>query len=97
MIDRNNQCSQTFIDHQHQDKKIDQSTDNKVNLLNYDMDDGHHDEDVSLEDAEIEKDTTDSNKKNLKRFKMMEQLILIQCLYNNNSNNKKKRKTKISI
>ena len=60
MLDRNNQCSQNVIDRQCQDKKIDQSTDNKVNELNYDMDDDNHDEEVSLEDVEIEKDTTDS-------------------------------------
>ena len=42
------------------DKKTDQSTDNKVNELNYDMDDDHHDEDISLEDVEIGKDITDS-------------------------------------
>ena len=60
MLDRNNQCSQNVIDRQCQEKKIDQSTDNKVNELNYDMDDDHHDEEVSLEDVEIEKDTTDS-------------------------------------
>ena len=60
MLDRNNQCSQNVIDCQCQDKKIDQSTDKKVNELNYDMDDDHHDEEVSLEDVEIEKDTTDS-------------------------------------
>ena len=59
MLDRNNQCSQNVIDFQCQDKKIDQSTDNEVNELNYDIDDDHHDE-VSLEDVEIEKDTTDS-------------------------------------
>ena len=58
MLDRNKQCSQTVIDRQCQDKKIDQSTDNKVNELNYDMD--HYDEEVSLEHVEIEKDTTDS-------------------------------------
>ena len=60
MLDRNNQCSQNVIDRQCQDKQIDQSTENKVNELNYDMDDDHRDEEVSLEDAEIEKDTTDS-------------------------------------
>ena len=60
MLERNNQCSQNVIDRQRQDKKIDQSTDNKVNELNYDMDNDHHDEEVSLEDVEIEKDTTDS-------------------------------------
>ena len=58
MLDRNKQCSQNVIDRQYQDKKIGQSTDNKVNELNYDMD--HYDGEVSLEGVEIEKDTTDS-------------------------------------
>ena len=60
MLDRNNQCSQNVIDRQCQDKKIAQSTKNKVNDLNYDMDGDHHDEEASLEDVEIEKDTTNS-------------------------------------
>ena len=57
MLDRNNQCPQNVIDRQCQDKKIDRSTENKVNALNYDMDDDHHDDEVSLEDVETENDT----------------------------------------
>ena len=59
ILGRNDQCSQNVIDRQRQDKKIDQSTDNKVNELNHNMDDDYQDE-VSLEDVEIENDTTDS-------------------------------------
>ena len=32
----------------------------RIKLMNYDMDGDHHDEEVSLEDVEIEKDTADS-------------------------------------
>ena len=59
MPDRNNQCPQHVIDHQCEDKKIDQFTKNKVNELNYDMNDDHHDVKVSSEDVDIEKDTID--------------------------------------
>ena len=60
MLERKDQCPQNVTDCQCQYKKVDQSTDDKVNELNYGMVDDHQDEEVSLEDVEIEEDTTDS-------------------------------------
>ena len=39
MLHRNNQCPQNVTNRQCQGKKVDQSTEDKVNELNYDMDD----------------------------------------------------------
>ena len=63
------------------------------------MDDDHHNKKVSLEDVEIEKDTTDFTMQQAEPEKIQNDgpLILIQCLCNINSNNKKTRKTQLCI